>query len=364
MSASAARQGWAPVPARRGRSLNRSFRCGGLDPGFANMSSTTIEIECMEGELELGPLELHYGGRLDRVTLGWRLCGPSAAPLVVALGGISAHRRVYCTTEHAAGWWKEIVGPNLALPAERFRILSFDYLGGSGATTGPKAGERFPSISTHDQATLLERLLNALGLPRIDALIGASYGGMVGLAFAARFPARVARLIVISAAHRTHPMATAWRSVQRRIVELALEQGDSTRGMALARALAMATYRSPREFAARFADEPRRESGRFVFPVEDYLLARGEAYAGRYAPESFLALSESIDLHRIEPEDVSVPVLAVAIIEDQLVPLDDMRELAARLPNAELLEWASHYGHDAFLKETHQLRALFARLAE
>jgi len=326
--------------------------------------ATVAETGCLEGTLALGPMSLHHGGELDSITIGWRLAGPEGAPLVVAQGGISAHRRVYSLTTPADGWWREIVGPGLALPSQNYRVLSFDYLGGSGATTGPNGAARFPSISTYDQAEILERLFVALELPRARAFIGASYGAMVGLAFASRYPSRLERLLTISGAHRAHPMATAWRSVQRRIVEFAADQGQAAAGMTLARALAMTTYRSADEFAARFAAEPRLADGRFVFPVEDYLQSRGAAYAARYAAESFLTLSESIDLHRLEPETVKVPVVAVAIAEDQLVPLTDMRELVERLPEAQLLEWSSHYGHDAFLKEANQLRALFARLAE
>ena len=104
--------------------------------------------------------------------------------------------------------------------------------------------------------------------------------------------------------------------------------------MELARALAMATYRSPQEFAARFAHLPRQVDGRFVFPVEEYLFARGRDYAARYRAESFLCLSESIDLHAIDAARVPTPTMVVAVREDQLVPIGDMRALAARLPRA------------------------------
>src|SRR5690606_6924774 len=118
-------------------------------------------------------------------------------------------------------------------------------------------------------------------------------------AFGERYPERVAHLLVIGASDRAHPMATAWRSVQRHIVRFALERGDPAAGLKLARALAMSTYRSSEEFAARFAGEALIREGRFVFPVEEYLYARGADYAARYLPESFLCLSESIDLHRV-----------------------------------------------------------------
>ena len=56
-----------------------------------------------------------------------------------------------------------------------------------------------------------------------------------------------------------------------------------------------------------------------------------------------------------------MPTTAVAVREDQLVPLADMRGMAARLPNAKLHEISSIFGHDAFLKEAEQLKTIFAR---
>ncbi len=83
----------------------------------------------------------------------------------------------------------------------------------------------------------------------------------------------------------------------------------------------------------------------FVFPVEDYLFARGADYATKYKPESFLCLSESIDLHRVDASRIFVPTAAVAIREDQLVPLADVRTMVARLPSGRLHEISSVYGH-------------------
>jgi homoserine O-acetyltransferase len=127
----------------------------------------------------------------------------------------------------------------------------------------------------------------------------------------------------------------------------------------LARALAMSTYRSSEEFAARFAGVASDGEDGFVFPVEDYLFSRGADYAARYKPESFLCLSESIDLHRVDASRIFVPTAAVAIREDQLVPLTDVRTMVARLPTGRLHEISSIYGHDAFLKESEQLRPIF-----
>lgn len=317
-----------------------------------------------EGVLAVpGELKLHFGGTLESVSIAWRLAGPAAAPVVVALGGISASRRVWMPDEARGGWWHEVVGPGLALDTQRFRVLSFDYLGASADSTGPRDDAPFPTVSAYDQAELLLRLINHLGISSLRAIVGASYGGMVALAFGERFPDRVARLVVISAADRAHPMASAWRVVQRRIVKFAIDSGNPGQGLELARALAMATYRSPEEFAARFSGAARRNTDeKFVLPVEEYLFARGAEYAQRYRPASFVCLSESIDLHRVDAGRIFAPVTAIAVREDQLVPLGDMRAMVARLPNAELHEISSVYGHDAFLKENRRLAPIFANV--
>ncbi len=281
------------------------------------------------------------------------------APVVCALGGISANRHACTTDDPKQSWWGQVAGAGCALDSDRFRVLCFDYLGGSGDSTGPVEGEAFPSISSYDQAAVLLALLDHLNINSLRAIAGGSYGGMVALAFGERFPERVSQLLVIGAADRAHPMATAWRSVQRRIVKFAVENGKSKEGLQLARALAMSTYRSSEEFAARFAGVATQNDSGFVFPVEDYLFARGADYAAKYRPESFLCLSESIDLHRVDATRIFVPTAAVAIREDQLVPLADVRTMVARLPQGRLHEISSVYGHDAFLKECEQLRPIF-----
>ncbi|MGH8288134.1 MAG: homoserine O-succinyltransferase MetX [Steroidobacteraceae bacterium] len=316
-----------------------------------------------DGVLEIpGEMALYHGGRLSGVRVAWRWAGPANAPVICALGGMAANRRV-CETERS-GWWSDIAGPNQALDTHRYRILSFDYLGACDDTTGPLPSQSFPSVSSYDQAELLLRLLDHLGIKTLRAIAGGSYGGMVALAFGERHPERVTRLIVLCAADRPHPLATAWRSVQRAIVRLAAESGRPLEGLKLARALAMSTCCSGEEFAARFAGPPTLESNRFLFPVERHLLARGGEFATRHRPESFVCLSESIDLHRVDASRIFVPTLAIGVREDQLVPSGDVRAMVARLGAGRFHEISSLYGHDAFVKESQQLRGLFAAALE
>ncbi len=308
-------------------------------------------------------LSLHFGGKLLSPRIAWRIDGEASAPVVIALGGISAGRRVADNGEGVKGWWAEVVGRGRALDLTRWRVLGIDYLGGSGDSTGPSRGQtNFPATSAYDQAEAIRRVLHHLGIAHVRAVIGASYGGMVALAIAERFPELLERAVVISAADRTHPMSTAWRSVQRAMVRYAAKYGDAAEGLRLARALAMATYRTPQEFAQRFAGPAACVDGRFVFPVESYLLARGDAYAATYIPEAFVCLSESIDLHEVDATQIRLPVTLVAVGEDQLVPLSDMKALHERLRGPkELVEITSLYGHDAFLKEGRILAEIFAR---
>ena len=305
-----------------------------------------------------GAFPLHWGGSLDSPRVAFHLAGPAEAPVVAVLGGISADRVV---AAEEGGWWAAGIGQGRGVDTCRWRVLGIDYLGGSGDSTGPsRADSRFATLSTYDQAAALLVVLDHLKVAKLHAIVGASYGGMVALAFAQRYPERVERLVVMSAAEKAHPLSTAWRSVQREIVRFGLQHGDGPGGLKLARALAMATYRSGQEFKERFSGSPATDNDHVVrFPVEHYLHARGDAYAARHLPAAFLCLSESIDLHAVEASAIRTPTTLIAVTEDQLVPLADMRQLAARLPCARLQVIDSLYGHDAFLKEQEQLLTLF-----
>ena len=255
------------------------------------------------------PFPLVHGGELPELCLAYELSGPFGAPLVVAQGGISASYHVVETSrDPSPGWWQALVGAGRAVDPAQVRVLSFDYLGGNGGSScswdrsEPATADDPVAIDPRDQALALVRLLDHLGEPRIDLFLGASYGGMVALALATEHPERLGRAVVVGAADRAHPRSTAWRTVQRRIVQLATRQGASREGLALSRALAMTTYRSADELEQRFGGRARREDdGRLRFPVEGYLDARGDDFARRFDPRAFLTLSQSIDLHRIDP---------------------------------------------------------------
>lgn len=272
-----------------------------------------------------------------------RLTGPKTGSLIVLAGGISAGRKA-ADSAAGPGWWGWLIGDGATVDTARHRLLAIDWL------PETDVGEVL-TISTADQARLLALVLDDLGEPLIDAFVGASYGGCVGLAFAELFPDRIARLVVISAAHRAHPAATAWRGVQRRLLQFGLETGREDDAIALARELAMTTYRSPEEFDARF-DGVAPEAAGQAYPVCDYLISRGAAYPGQTSARRWIALSDSLDRHTVAPEAITAALTVVGFTSDRLVPVADSRALAERAPNlACFVEAPSLYGHDAFLKE-------------
>ncbi len=272
-------------------------------------------------------------GHRRPVRVMYRMEGPAGAPVVATFGGISASRRV-------DEWWHDHYGPDHALDPERHRILSIDWL-----------GERWPDgspVTTAQQAAALVAVMDELGIERLEACIGASYGAMVGLALAAGFPDRIGQLIAISGAHCPHPMAAARRLIQREIIGLGLAAGDERRGLRLARALAMTTYRPASLFGERFGhDDPRRVLGQ----LDSYFDRQARGMIGRFDADRYLCLSESLDLHRVDPSAVTCPVTLVAVHSDELVPVEQLQTLDRALPASSLRVIDSDYGHDAFLKE-------------
>lgn len=273
----------------------------------------------------------------------FRMVGRASNPPVIVLGGISADRR-------ADRWWSAVTGHEGALSARRYWLLSLDW----PATAGDRP------LTTDRLADGLAGLLDVLGIRRVESIVGASFGAMVALAFGARHPDRLDRLVAISGAHRSTPAATAGRLIQRRIIAELGRLGAPERGVALARALALTGYRPDETFDQRFFDaDPDRSINR----IQGYLEYNGARFAAEFDASRYLSLSSALDRHRVDPAAVRCRTELIGAESDALVPVSQLRELAGAIgTRARLHLLDSPYGHDAFLKSPDLLNPLLRRL--
>ncbi|MEE9510882.1 MAG: alpha/beta fold hydrolase, partial [Gammaproteobacteria bacterium] len=90
------------------------------------------------------------------------------------------------------------------------------------ATTDPATGEpyrlTFPVVTLEDVASAGKALVSHLGIDRLEAVVGASMGGMTALAFAMLFSGSTRGLLLISSAMHSRPFAIALRSLQREMI--------------------------------------------------------------------------------------------------------------------------------------------------
>ena len=322
------------------------------------MSATLTLSPAADLFLSAEPFALEHGGSLQGLELGYELVGPAGAPLIVVQGGISAHPHVASSSRDGSpGWWPAIAGDGRALDTTRFRLLALEFV-----------GKRHDAVvSSGDQARATALLLDELGVARVHAFVGASYGGMVALRFGELFPDRVARIVAISAADRSLAFATAWRSLQRELLAFGRRHGLETDAVALARSLAMLSYRSPQELEERFAGPARScDDGELRFPVAEWLHAKGREFATRFEAGAYARLSQAIDLHHADVSRIRARTTLIGADPDLLIPFEQLQAVAAafKIP-ARLERIVSRYGHDAFLKETATLAPLISRaLAE
>lgn len=312
------------------------------------------------------------GRALEEVELGGWIYGPAlgTAPVMVIVGGITASPFPFgdgADTDPArAAWWPALCAPDLIDPT-RHTVLCPSWPGNGSTWKGfdnPQANE---PISVAGLADLVAAWLDGCGCNVPVTWIGASLGGMVGVAFAARHPERCATLITISAGLRPDGWGTATRHLQRELVRDGLRNGDVATGMVRARQLGMLTYRGRDELDTRFGkllphlDRP---------PVADYLDHHGRRFAERFPVGTFLLLSEAIDRVTMHDEQamreavarVTAETIVIGVPGDMLFPwalqVELHRALQAAGADSSLWKLESLYGHDAFLADQDRLADL------
>jgi homoserine O-acetyltransferase len=300
---------------------------------------------------------LESGDRLDRLDVRYRLEGelaPARDNLVLIVHALTG-------TVDATTWWRGVVDRGGAIDPTRHAVLTANLLGGCNGTTGPTNAnpDALPPFTTRDQAAVLARVLDALGVRAPLLVCGGSLGGQVTLEFAASFPDRVRAAVVLAAPAAQTAQGLAWNTIMRRAVTL----GGVTEGLALARMIGMLSYRTPEALERRFG---RARSANGTFLVNDWLDVHGERLVARFDASSYGALIDAMDAHDVGRgrggiaaalAPVADRLTGVGIPGDLLYPAECVREWA-QAARAHYVDLPSVHGHDAFLLETARVSAI------
>ena len=346
------------------------------------------------------------GGRIPSVRVAyetWGTLSPTADNAVLVFHALTGDSHVAGPPgpgHRTAGWWGDVVGPGRAIDTDRWFVVAPNMLGGCQGTTGPSSlspdgvewGSRFPFVTIRDQVATQLRLADRLGIDRFAAVVGGSMGGMHALEAAITAPERVARLAVLASTAQTTADQIAANSLQRAAIQMDpgyaggdhhdAEPGEGPhRGLALARRMAMMTYRASDELNGRFARSwqsdvsPLGDDGRFS--VESYLDFHGNKFTRRFDAASYVALTQAMDSHDVGAgrggvaaalARVTARTLVVGVSSDRLFPVEDQHRIAAGVPDTLDGDHAavitSEFGHDGFLIEHEAVGAHLRRLLD
>ncbi|HWA96493.1 MAG TPA: homoserine O-acetyltransferase [Terracidiphilus sp.] len=347
-----------------------------------------------EGDFVIeGDFQLESGRTLASPTLHYAVYGRLSAArdnAVLVCHALSGSALV-------GSWWPEVFAPGALLSLEQDFVICINMLGSCYGSTGPSTndpetgqpyGADFPLVSIRDNVRAQSLLLDSLGIRKLRLVLGGSIGGMQALEWTIHDPARVDRGVIIAVAP-LGAMGLALNHLQRQAIQndpdwlngTYLPQKPPRAGLALARQIAMMSYKSPELFEERFGRNPNRNGenpwalnadgggltgGRF--DIAGYLDYQGHRFLDRFDANAYLAILRTMDtwdpLTGYEsPMQVFSRIRArltfVGISSDWLFPAAQVRAFAELIRasgvNADYREMNSAHGHDAFLAEQVEL---------
>jgi homoserine O-acetyltransferase len=365
----------------------------------ASAGVSDVKTRALDGTLTLASGRTIEGVQVAYETWGRLNADASNTVLVChALSGDShlAGLRPGQSEDAAPGWWDVMVGPGKTIDTDRFFVVCCNVLGGCSGSTGPSSidpatgirwGLRFPMVTVEDMVDVQARLLDAIGVYRLLAVIGGSMGGMQALAWAKRYPDRVASVIADATTWRLGAQAIAFNEVGRRAIledpdfaggDYYGKQAQPESGLSIARMIGHITYLSDESMHAKFgrrlqaSDEYAYD---FVseFQVESYLAHQGQRFVERFDANTYLYMTKAMDYFDLQGDaptltealrDTSARFLVLSFSSDWLFTTARSRELVAALREIGLevtfAEIPSAYGHDAFLLEPEAQHRLIA----
>jgi len=125
------------------------------------------------------------------------------------------------------GWWDTMIGPGKPVDTDRFFVMGVNNLGSCFGSTGPMQinpdtgeiyGADFPVVTVEDWVNAQARLLDALGIDVLAAVMGGSLGGMQALSWTLQYPGRVRHAVVVASAPNLTAENIAFNEVARRAI--------------------------------------------------------------------------------------------------------------------------------------------------
>ncbi len=358
------------------------------------------------------PLPLQSGASIHGYSLSYETYGTlnadkSNAVLVCHALNASHHvAGVYAGQENSAGWWDNMIGPGKSVDTHQFFVIGVNNLGSCFGSTGPMHthpdtakvyGADFPVVTVEDWVNAQARLLDALGIQTLAAVLGGSLGGMQALSWTLQYPERVAHAVVVASAPNLTAENIAFNEVARRAIVTDpdfhgghfYEHGViPKRGLRIARMIGHITYLSDDVMNEKFGRQiktstlpaalgslppegalaapviPYKYSTQDVeFQIESYLRYQGDKFAEYFDANTYLLITRALDYFdpaRAFGGDLTQALaratckfLLVSFTTDWRFSPQRSREIVkALLDNRRDVSYAeidAPHGHDAFL---------------
>ena len=268
------------------------------------------------------PLPLKSGATLRDYTLTYETYGTLDAArsnAVLVCHALNASHHVAGTHgDGNLGWWDNLVGPGKPLDTSRFFVIGINNPGSCFGSTGPMHvnpatgrvyGADFPVVTVEDWVDAQARLVQALGITQLAAVLGGSLGGMQAIAWTLRYPARVRHCIAVATAPNLSAQNIAFNEVARRaiITDPDFHGGHyiahgtvPKRGLRVARMIGHITYLSDDAMEAKFGRELKAaelgySTQDIEFQIESYLRHQGDKFSDYFDANTYLLITRALD---------------------------------------------------------------------
>ncbi|WPC67280.1 homoserine O-acetyltransferase [Rhodoferax ferrireducens] len=299
----------------------------------------------------------------------------------------------YAGQDKSEGWWDNMIGPGKPLDTDKFFVIGVNNLGSCFGSTGPMHinpdtgrvyGADFPVVTVEDWVNAQARLLDALGIQTLAAVMGGSLGGMQALSWALQYPERVRHAVVIASAPNLTAENIAFNEVARRaiVTDPDFHGGHfyahgtvPKRGLRIARMIGHITYLSDDVMNEKFGrqliaagkggaqDDYLFSTLEAEFQIESYLRYQGDKFAEYFDANTYLLITRALDYFdpaRTYGGDLSHALarasckfLLVSFTTDwRFAPKRSREIVKALLHNRRDVSYAeidAPHGHDAFL---------------